>query len=221
MKKLSQYLDQVDDKLIALKPCKISIDMSNYKINDNIEIKDNIIWVKNLLSQIEFDELIFSMILDYSVELEKSKSIINNQTIILEYSKGDVIFTVPLATDDIKDQVNYVQRLVGGRELYKNPEHLLLKVFKVYGGSISNIDMVNFELLISQSLRDRTSPELAARLGKKWDPIMVNLKNNVFASGFIQGLAFENINKAIETGLVSEHDLDPSILERLVTGELK
>ena len=50
---------------------------------------------------------------------------------------------------------------------------------------------------------------------------MVNLKNNVFASGFIQGLAFENINKAIETGLVSEHDLDPSILERIVTGELK
>lgn len=220
MKKLSKYLDQVDDKLIALKPCKISIDMSNYKLNDNIEIKSDIIWVKNLLSQIEFDDLIFSMILDYSVELEKIKSIINNQTIILEYNKGDTILTVPLATDDIKDQVNYVQRLVGGRELYKNPEHLLLKVFKVYS-ELSDMDMVNFELLISQSLRDRATPEIAARLGKKWDPIMVNLKNNIFASGFIQGLAFENINKAIETGLVSEHDLEPSILERLVTGELK
>lgn len=220
MNKLSKYLDQVDDKLIALKPCKVFIDMSNYKLNDNIEIKDDIIWVKNLLSQIEFDDLIFGMILDYSVELQKIKSIINNQTIILEYNKGDVILTVPLATDDIKDQVNYVQRLVGGRELYKNPEHLLLKVFKVYS-DLSDMDMVNYEILISQSLRDRKTPEIAARLGKEWDPIMVNLKNNVFASGFIQGLAFENINKAIETGLVSEHDLDPSILERLVTGELK
>jgi len=217
---LSKYLEQVDDKLIALKPCKISIDMSNYKINDNIEIKNDIIWFKNLLSQIEFDDLVLSIILDYSVELEKSKSIINNQTIILEFIKGDTILTVPLTTDDIKDQVNYVQRLVGGRELYKNPEHLLLKVFKVYGGSISDMDMVNFELLISQSLRDRTTPEISARLGKKWDPIMVNLRSNIFASGFIQGLAFENINKAIETGLVSEHDLEPSILERLVTGEL-
>jgi hypothetical protein len=220
MKKLSQYLEQVDDKLIALKSCKVSIDMSNYKINDNIEIKNNIIWVKNLLSQIEFDDLIFGMILDYSVELQKSKSIINNQTIILEYNKGDVILTVPLATDDIKDQVNYVQRLVGGRELYKNPEHLLLKVFKVYS-DLSDMDMINYEILISQSLRDRKTPEIAARLGKEWDPVMVNLKNNVFASGFIQGLAFENINKAIETGLVSEYDLEPSILERLVTGEIK
>ena len=217
---LSKYLDQVDDKLIALKPCKISIDMSNYKINDNIEIKNDTIWVKNLLSQIEFDDLVLSIILDYSIELEKRKSIINNQTLTLEFIKGDTILTIPTATDDIKDQVNYVQRLVGGRELYKNPEHLLLKVFKVYGGSISDMDMVNFELLISQSLRDRTTPEISARLGKKWDPIMVNLKNNVFASGFIQGLAFENINKAIETGLVSKHDLEPSILERLVTGEL-
>ncbi len=217
---LSKYLEQVDDKLIALKPCKVSIDMSNYKLNDNMEVKDNIVWVKNLLSQIEFDDLIFAMILDYNIELQKTKSIINNQTTILEYNKGDVILTVPLATDDIKDQVNYVQRLVGGRELYKNPEHLLLKVFKVYS-ELSDMDIVNFEILISQSLRDRTTPEIPARLGKKWDPIMVNLKNNVFASGFIQGLAFENINKAIETGLVSEHDLDPSILERLVTGELK
>jgi len=219
MNKLSKYLEQIDDKLIALKPCKVSVDMSNYKLNDNMEIKDDIVWVKNLLSQIEFDDLIFSMILDYSIELQKSKSIINNQTIILEYNKGDTILTVPLATDNIKEQVNYVQRLVGGRELYKNPEHLLLKVFKVYS-DLSDMDMVNYEILISQSLRDRTTPEIAARLGKKWDPIMVNLKNNVFASGFIQGLAFENINKAIETGLVSEHDLEPSILERLVTGEL-
>ena len=74
MKKLSKYLDQVDDKLIALKPCKISIDMNNYKLNDNIEIKDDIIWVKNLLSQIEFDDLVLSIILDYSVEFQKIKS---------------------------------------------------------------------------------------------------------------------------------------------------
>lgn len=219
MKKLSQYLEQVDDKLIALKPCKISIDMSNYQINDNLEIKNDIIWVKNLLAQIEFDDLMFSIILDYSVELQKINSAITTQTITLEYIKGNTILTVPLATDEIKDQVNYVQRLIGGREIYKNPEHLLLKVFKVYS-DLSDMDMVNFEVLISQSLRDKSTPEIAARLGKKWDPTMVNLKNNVFASGFIQGLAFENINKAIETGLISEHDLEPSILERLVTGEL-
>ena len=35
---------------------------------------------------------------------------------------------------------------------------------------------------------------------------MMNIKNDVFASGFIQGLAFENIGKAIETGLIAKEE---------------
>lgn len=216
---LTKYIEQIDDKLIALKPCKLSIDMSNYVIGDTIEIKTDVIWVKTLLSQIEFEDLIFSIILDYGIELTKIKSTINDQTISLEYNIGDTILTIPLSIEDIKDQVAYTKRLIGGREIYKNPEHLLLKVFKVYS-DLSDMDMVNYEILISQSLRDKTHPEISARLGKKWDPMMINLKNNIFSSGFIQGLAFENINKAIETGLISDQNLDPSILERLVTGDL-
>ena len=56
-------------------------------------------------------------------------------------------------------------------------------------------------------------------MGKTWDPIMMNIKNTVFSTGFVQGLAFENINKSIETGLISKEDLPSTILEKLVTGE--
>ena len=48
---------------------------------------------------------------------------------------------------------------------------------------------------------------------------MMNIKNTVFSTSFVQGLAFENINKAIETGLVSKADMPATILEKLVTGE--
>lgn len=219
-KVLSKYLEQIDDKIAALKPCKLSIDMSNYKQNDTIEVKDDIIWVKSLLAQIEFEDLILSLILDYSAELQRNRlTTISKQALILEYNKGDIIFQVPLETEDIKGQVNYMSRLIGGKEIYKGASHLLLKVYKVYA-SVSDMDLVHMEILVSQSFRDKNSPELPARLGKTWDPVMVNLKQNVFNSGFIQGLAFENINKALETGLITEHDLDQSIMERVVTGEL-
>jgi hypothetical protein len=48
----------------------------------------------------------------------------------------------------------------------------------------------------------------------------MNIKNVVFQSGFIQGLSFENVNKSIETGLIAEEDVEPSILGRLITGEI-
>ncbi len=126
----------------------------------------------------------------------------------------------PITAVEIKEQVNYVNRLLGGKVVYKDPSHMITKIMKVYGGAVSDLDLVHFEILASQILRDRTNQALPARLGKTWDPIMMNIKNAVFASGFIQGLAFENINKAIETGLISEGELEPSILGRLVTGEI-
>ena len=38
--------------------------------------------------------------------------------------------------------------------------------------------------------------------------------------GFVNGLAFENINDAIKTGLISEESGDPSIIEKVMTGSL-
>jgi len=120
---------------------------------------------------------------------------------------------------EIKEQVSYVGRLLGGKVVFKDPSHLITKVMKVYGGKVSNLDLVHFEILISQALRDKNNQLLPARLGKTWDPVMMNIKSTVFASGFVQGLAFENIGKAIESGLISEEDVDETLLGKLVTGE--
>lgn len=49
---------------------------------------------------------------------------------------------------------------------------------------------------------------------------MMNIKDIVFNTSFIQGLGFENINKAIQTGLISEETPGISILEKVLTGTL-
>ncbi len=223
MAKLSKYLYQTENTLIAQLPCVVTIGLSGYRINDNIQIKeeDEIIWVNSLLSRIEFNDIVFNLILDYPVELQiKDMDYIPKEKIILKYDKEDIILEIPFSTVEIKQQVSFGERLLGGREIYKNPEHILKRIMDVYGGKMSDMDLVHFEVLISQAIRDRQEPSIPARLGRKWDPMMMNIKTTVFNVGFLQGLEFENVRKALDTGLTTSQDLEPSVLEKLATGEL-
>jgi len=218
---LKNYFTQSDANLLVNKPAKLTIDMTNYEMNNNIQINDDHIWVNHLLSRIEFSDTIFNMILDYPVHIKKVKMTeVGKELLTFEYIQNDILLEVPLQTSEIKEQVNYVNRLLGGKVVFKDPSHMLNKVMKVYGKKVSNLDLCHFEVLVSQVLRDKTNQTLPARLGKTWDPVMMNIKNAVFAQGFVQGLAFENVNKAIETGLISEEEVDPSILGKLITGEV-
>lgn len=218
---ISGYLRQDEDKLVALKPCTVTIELTGYRNNDNLQINEDSIWVNHLLSKIEFEDVIFNLILDYPINLQKiNMEKIEKTQLVFHYQPNDVVIEVPLETTEIKEQVNYVGRLLGGKVVYKDPGHLITKIMKVYGGAVSDLDLVHFEVLVSQVLRDRSNHALPARLGKNWNPIMMNIKSTVFESGFIQGLAFENINKAIETGLITEDMVEPSLLGNLLTGEL-
>lgn len=224
MIKLSNYLKQVDSILYCLKNCQLDLSLEDYTIGDNLTINedDGIIWVKSLLSIIKFEDTKFDLILDYEVEIPITSDIKQDQkNITVFFKENDKILDAPLSKQDIKAQVLYVQRLLGGRELSKDIQHLFLKLFRLYGGSVSDMDMVHLEVLLSQCLRDKDEPMLPARVGKNpHDPNMVNIKQNVFNTGFLQGLAFENVGKAITTGLLTEKHLEPSILEKVLTGTL-
>ncbi len=223
MAKINRYLHQTDDNLIATQPCKLTIEMTDYTISNTLQIKeeDGIIWVKSLISNIEFEDMVFNMMLDYPVELQiKEMELVGKERIFLNYLKEDVILTIPFTTVEIKEQVNYIKRLLGGREMYKDPAHLLKKILKVYGSGVSDLDLVYMEIMASQVLRDKNDHGIPARLGKKWDPVMANIKTDVFSTSFIQGLEFENVGKAIDIGLTTSRETEASVLEKVVTGEL-
>lgn len=217
--KISHYFSQQGNILACLKDCKITIDLSYYKIGDNIIITDQDVWCKSLVSQIEFEDVIFNLILDYPIKLNIIHIIQHGkESIELDYKKDSIVLEAPLEAVEIKQQVAYIERLIGGREISKSPEHLFRKLYAIYG--TSNMDAIHMEVLLSQCLRDRSNPSLPARLGHPWDPIMVNIKKNIFSSGFLQGLGFENVNEVIKTGLISETDLEPSIIEKIMSGTL-
>jgi hypothetical protein len=218
--KLTEYIKQNENFLICNKKCKLSINMSNYKIGDNLVIDSDKIWVKSLLGRIEFDDLMFNIILDYPVKLETQNMEQKEGEIILLYEPNNVMIEIPLETEEMKQQILYVERLLGGREIYKDVDHLFNKLLKVYSPPVADMDLIHLEILLSNCLRDKNLLELPARLGATWDPVLLNIKETVFSSSFVEGLAFENVSKSISTGLVSEAPSEPSILERVMTGTL-
>ena len=222
MIKLSDYFKQENQKLYAKESCSISLSKDQYDLDDNYTIYENekILAVKGLVSVCRLleEDITFDLILDYSInfnivtELEDMKN-----EIILNYNKNDLIFTVPVEHHDVRTKVLYIRRLLGGNEIFKDSTHLVMKLANMY----SKFDLIHLEVLISQSLRDKDRPILPARFGKDPDhPKMANIKKDIFYSGFIQGLAFENINEAIRTGLSAEYNLEPTILERVFLGEI-
>lgn len=220
-RKIVDYLEQVNNVVITKKPCTIFLDLYQYTEGDNLIIENKFVKVKSLVSKIEYQDISFNISLDYPVHIHADNiEIIPKEYIELKFGARSPIFTVPLEALEIKKQVLYVEKLLGGNEIFKDVDHLYRKIFRIYGQASSTMDSVHMEVLISNVLRDRKNITKPARLGKPFDPVMMNIKKIVFNSGFLQGLSFENIGEAIRTGLISEEELDPSIIEKVLTGTL-
>jgi hypothetical protein len=220
MVKITDYLYQSENLLNTKKDCILTINLIDYELDDSILINDDeeTIWVKNLISKIEFDGLEFNVILDYPVVIQSHNMKKFGNYIKIEYTKNSTILEASLEVEDIKKQVSFVERLMSGKEIYKDVDHFLLKLYRVFK-DVSNMDLIHLEILISNSLRNKNDLSKPARLGT-WNPVLINMKDIVFRSGFVQGLAFENIGKSINTGLISNVYDKPSILERILIGTI-
>jgi DNA-directed RNA polymerase beta' subunit len=218
---IMKKLGQTNNELYTKDMMELSLTMADYPLSTDLSMNDDEteIYVKALVCKVEYDDALFSIILDYPVTLKVYEMIKGKETIKLQYEKNSTVMEIPMQTDDTKAQIQYVRRLIGGKEIYKDANHLFLKLFAVYG-TLRSMDSVHLEILLSQALRDKKNLSLPARLGKTWNPDMINIKKIVFQTSFIQGLAFENVNEAIKTGLVTEEVNDPSILEKVLTGTL-
>jgi DNA-directed RNA polymerase beta' subunit len=220
--KIKSKLYQENENIFCLDDCSIIIDLDTYKIGDNLLIDEdeNTVKLNGLISRIEFSDLSFDFILDYPVILKYVDISKTDESVKLDCTKDSEILEVPLQKQDIKEGVLYTERLIAGRERFKDINHLFLKFYKFYK-DITAMDLVHMEIFMSQILRDKNNPTIPARVGSDpLNPVLMNIKKNIFNSGFIQGLAFENVNQAIKTGLITKTELEPSILEKLLTGEL-
>lgn len=219
---INDYLYQNENFLNARQDCSLTIDLINYTNKDNISIdkEEKTIWVKSLISSIVFEDIEFDVILDYPIIIHADNMKIKEKEYIkLHYPKNTTILEASLEVEDIKKRINYTQRLLGGNEVNASINHLLLKMYDEF--KTTDMDLVHLEILISNVARDKGDVSKPARLNKDYNPTLMNIKDVVFkGSNFVSSVSFENINKSITYGLISDVDEEPSILEKVMTGTI-
>jgi hypothetical protein len=64
-RKMSNYIIQDKNKIIAKQNCSITINLEEYESKDSyvIDYENNIAWFQNLISVAEFDDFLFNIIL--------------------------------------------------------------------------------------------------------------------------------------------------------------
>jgi DNA-directed RNA polymerase beta' subunit len=216
-----EHMAQDENTLVCKKNLTLIINIEDYPLKTDLRLDDetNTLYAKGAVAKVESADKIFNLILDYQVEFNTEEHVQTKETFKLTFKEGQTILNIPMQTDEMKAQLQYVERLLGGREIVKDANHLYLKLFNVYG-KLRSMDSVHMEILLSQVLRDTDNLSIPARLGKKWNPTLINIKQIVFKTSFIQGLAFENINEAIKVGLITQEPEEASILEQVLTGTL-
>jgi len=222
LEQIKKKIKSDKNSVFCYEDCLLTISLEDYKIGDDLQIdeEENTVAVNGLISKIEFSDLTFDIILDYPVILKYTDISRTPEELKLSFKKDDEMIEVPFQKQDIKEVTLYLERLISGKVRFKNTDHLFFKLYKSYA-DISDMDLVHLEVLISQILRDKSNPVIPARVGKDpLHPSLFNIKKNIFNSGLLQGLAFENVNTAINTGLISKTELEPSILEKVLTGTL-
>jgi DNA-directed RNA polymerase beta' subunit len=214
------FIDK-DSQLIANNDCTIEIKKSDFmdpkadiQINDTVKLAYGYFILRS--GGKEFD-----ITLDYEIDINIPDGYDEDEnTIIIPVKKGNTVLTAKPTSTDFTQAVKVTTALLSGRKAWKDEQHFFMKVFDQYA-SESDADLVHFETVVSNLLRDKINPRMPARLNPgKYDAIVTNIKNIPVYESWLSSLEFENFNKSIETAMIYPRPPDESILERLVTGNL-
>jgi len=218
----NQLFKEKDSQLISKEDCVIEIAKSNF-----MDVKSDIIISKDLI-QLAYGYFIlrignkeFDITLDYEIDINIPDGYDEDEKmIIIPVKRGNTILTAKPASTDFTQTVKITTALLSGRKAWKDEKHFFMKVFDQYA-SESDADLVHFETVVSNLLRDKINPRMPARLNpKEYDAIVTNIKNIPVYESWLTSLEFENFNKSIEIAMIYPRPDDESVLERLVTGNL-
>jgi len=221
-KTFSKRFKQDKNSLIAQKDGVIIITKSDYMdIKNDIKIEKDKVELDYGYMSIESEGIQYDITLDYTTIIPILHGIENEENkITIPFKKDQTVFECSQTHDLGKKAVKVVEALLSGRKAWKDPNHFLLKVFDATVAD-SNADLVHFEVLCSNLLRDESNPRIPARLNqKKYNPVVMNIKNIPVVESWLSSLAFENFNKSIETALTYPRPEEETVLEKIVTGNL-
>ncbi len=216
----------IDDNKLLLKngKCRIVISKEFYKDKKDINIDDKkIMHLSYGYFTLSTSTYSSEPTIDNKIDIDLnscSDVVENDKEWSLVFDKPNSLIFVCVPTPNVfSNQVKLVDSLFSGHQPYKNADHFLMKVYDMYvNGFKCGADMVHFETLVSNLLRDKGNPSYPARLNPKtYQPTSVSLNSIPKLESWLQAFAFQDPKEAITTGLLYSRPNDETILEKLIT----
>ena len=216
----------IDDNKLLLKQgkCKLVIKKQFYKDKSDLVIDDKKIMHLNYgYFDLVTGSYTSEPTIDNKIEIDLNQCTDfteNDTEWLLTFDKPNSLIFLCVPTPDVfSNQVKLVDSLFSGHQPYKNADHFLMKVYSLYAkGFKCGADMVHFETLVSNLLRDKGNPSYPARLNTKvYQPTSVSLNSIPKLESWLQAFAFQDPKEAITTGLLYDRPKDETILEKLIT----
>jgi len=209
-------------KLVSLVDGSIEIIPEEYKEpKKDILITQEKIDLNYAFFALKYLSFVIDVTIDSKIEIQlKDKKVTRTDgKIIIEFPKGSVVMDCLPTPEIFSEQIKVIDATLSGRTPVRlnNGDHFCLKLYNIYR-QLSSADLVHFEILASNLLRDKGNPSYPARLNPNYGAVIRSLKSIPKLESWLQALAFENPKESITTGLIYDRPTDETILEKLITG---
>ena len=219
-----QFKTQDTNLLCVADGGKIIIENEHYKEKGDLVVKPGkAIDMSYGFFTIDMEGYKIDVAIDNKIQipLDKNKLIEKDSGYEIDFSPGTIVFIAVPTPQIFSKQVKIIDALFSGKSPFKSPDHFVQKVYETYKGLGSGADMVHYEVLVSNLLRDRGNPSYPARLNPdKYDSIVISLNSIPKMESWLQAFAFQDPKDAIMTGLIYQRPTKETILEKLITGNL-
>jgi len=158
------------------------------------------------------NEKIFTLPFSFKIKLYKSNSTIDNGSqIIINYVTGELIIKQETYINEVDPAI--IDRIFEGGLKYINDPIILLNTMRE---KLPNMDSIHLELIVSNIFRSKEDNTIPSRLNNYKNSEIIGCKKLPHIDSWLNGLAFENPNKAIRVGLVKHKESTMNPIEKII-----
>lgn len=211
---LNLILNISKNEIKAKQDLTVVLDLNDYDEKYLIDTGDKYILpgIIDIIIEDALNPINVTLPFNFKVDLIKPMEIEGEKNIIkLKYKKGDLIIFKDKYLKELDP--NLIDRIFeGGAKYIKTPELLL----KAMSEELTAIDSVHLECIVSNMFRSNFDTSVPGRLVGYHDCSINGCKKLPFMDSWLSSLAFENINKAIKTGLLAKKDIEVNPFEEII-----
>ena len=192
---LSGIIAQENNTLIANQDIRIKVMDYESSTVDIYVSRDFTVYSDNNEYEIHFKgDIEFNALMAYNVKEDDGD-------IILSYNAGDTIGEISAQTTDTTNAVKTVQRILTHSYQSESGEDLVLELYEIFN---QKIQLLHFEILVSQLMRDPKKPYYPYRYGSMTEkPKFIPIKSVPSFESPKRGIMFERILDTVTNSIIN------------------